>query len=127
MDWITKFLSVLNLILSIKVKFFLPPPETKIFHNLSFLSGKKLNSIGKAISGGKIELVDKRNQIIDSLILFAEGQIAKHKTNVDIYLDNSVGIGEHSDVLASIQEEINIISQYDEQIGVLKKYFQKDN
>ena len=71
--------------------------------------------------------MSKRNQIIDSLILFAEGQIAKHKTNVDIYLDNSVGIGEHSDVLASIQEEINIISQYDEQIGVLKKYFQKDN
>ena len=68
-----------------------------------------------------------RNQIIDSLILFAEGQIAKHKTNVDIYLDKSVGIGEHSDVLASIQEQLNIIAQYDEQIGVLKKNYNKDS
>lgn len=51
------------------------------------------------------------------------GHIQKHKINVEIYLQNSVGIGEHSDLLEAIEKELNIIAEYDEQIQVLEKYF----
>ena len=37
---------------------------TRISYLPYYLSGKKLNSIGKAISGGKIELIDKNNNKI---------------------------------------------------------------
>ena len=50
-----------------------------------------------------------KKQIIKNLIKHAQGQIAKHKTNVEVYLQSSVGIGEHSDVMASIEQELNHI------------------
>ncbi len=64
-----------------------------------------------------------REEIINSLIAHAEGQIAKHKANVEIFLNNAVGVGEHNDVPETIEKEINSIGKYQEQIDVLKKYF----
>lgn len=68
-----------------------------------------------------------RDQIIESLLAHAEGQIAKHKANVEIYLTHPVGIGEHGDVIATIEQEINTIAQYQEQIDVINKYFIKES
>jgi hypothetical protein len=38
-----------------------------------------------------------------------------------------VGIGEHSNVLEAIEEELNMIAKYHDQIEVLNKYFKKKN
>jgi len=65
-----------------------------------------------------------RNQILLALRQHAEGQIAKHKTNVDIYLSNTTGIGEHSDIVETIEKELNHIGKYKEQLDVLKTYFE---
>ena len=46
----------------------------------------------------------------------AEGNINKAKANVEIYLHNPVGIGEHPDVLAAIQEQLDIIAHEEERI-----------
>ena len=51
--------------------------------------------------------------------------IAKHKANVEIYLSNPVGIGEHSNVVEAIEEELNMIAKYQDQIEVIQKYFMK--
>lgn len=64
-----------------------------------------------------------KHTIINALIQHAEGQIAKHKVNVGIYLKNAVGVGEHTDILESIEKELNVIGKYDEQIEVLNKHF----
>jgi hypothetical protein len=64
-----------------------------------------------------------REKIIKSLITHAEGEIAKHQMNVEIYLTNSAGIGDHGDVLEAIEKELNHIAEYHDQIEVLKKYF----
>ena len=61
--------------------------------------------------------------IIDNFIKYAEGQIAKRKVNVEVYLEKAVGIGEHSDIMESIETELEQMARYDEQIAVLKKYF----
>ena len=67
-----------------------------------------------------------RQMIYDALVKHAEGQIAKHKTNVEVYMTNAVGVGEHTDILESIGKEINHIGKYVEQIEVLEKIIKKD-
>jgi len=64
-----------------------------------------------------------RESMIDALIKHAEGHIAKHVTNVEVYLNKPAGIGEHSDILEGIEKELKIIAEYHDQLEVLKKYF----
>ena len=64
-----------------------------------------------------------REQILRALIAHAQGDIAKHKANIEIHLEHPAGIGEHSDILESIEKEIDIIAKYQDQIDVSKKYF----
>ena len=63
-----------------------------------------------------------RDQLIKALLAHAQGEIAMHKANVEIYLTNPVGIGEHPDVTQAIQEEIDKISRWHDQIEVINKY-----
>ena len=64
-----------------------------------------------------------REQMIKALLAHAQGDIAKHKANVEIYLTNQVGIGEHSNVMEAVEEELNMIAKYQDQIDVIQKYF----
>ena len=66
-----------------------------------------------------------REQIINALISHAHGDIAKHKANVEVYLTNPAGIGEHSDITEAIETELNIIAKYQDQVEVINKYFKK--
>ena len=64
-----------------------------------------------------------RNEILTALRTDAEGNIQKARLNIEIYLKNPVGIGEHPDVLAAIQDQLDIIAHEEERIAVLNKYF----
>lgn len=64
-----------------------------------------------------------RTLIIEAMIKHAEGHIAKHKANVEVYFHNAAGVGEHPDILEAIEKELNIVAEYDDQIEMLKKYF----
>ena len=64
-----------------------------------------------------------REQLVSALISHAKGDIAKHVANVEVYLTNPAGIGEHSDITDAIEKELNTIAKYDEQVAVLHKYF----
>ena len=64
-----------------------------------------------------------REMIIDNFIKYAEGQVAKRKVNVEVYLEKAVGIGEHSDNMNSIETGLKQMVRYHEQIAVLKKIF----
>jgi|TARA_B100000035_G_scaffold232954_1_gene201192 hypothetical protein len=64
-----------------------------------------------------------RLQILEALKADAKGNIEKARLNIEIYLKNPVGIGEHPDVLAAIQDQIDIIAHEEERIEVLQKYF----
>ena len=65
-----------------------------------------------------------REQIIQALKSHAQGHIDKHKANVEVYLNKSVGIGEHGDILETIEKELDIIAQYHDQLEVIEKYFE---
>ena len=64
-----------------------------------------------------------REQMLQAMIKHAEGHLAKHQMNVEVYLNNPVGVGEHSDIMETIQEEIDKISHYEDQLAVLRKHF----
>ena len=66
-----------------------------------------------------------RDQMIKALLAHAQGDIEKHKANVEIYLTNPVGIGEHSNVLEAVEEELNMIAKYQDQIDVIQKHFKR--
>ena len=66
-----------------------------------------------------------REQIIKALISHAQGDIEKHKANIEIYLTNPAGIGEHSDVMEAIERELDQIAKYMDQIEVIQKYLKK--
>ena len=68
-----------------------------------------------------------RQDIITALVAESEGQIQKAKMNVEVYLHNPVGIGEHPDVLAAIQEQLDIIAESTERLDVLRDYFTEHN
>ena len=40
---------------------------------------------------------------IKALLAHAHGDLQKHLTNDEIYLENHVGIGQHSDIMAAIE------------------------
>ena len=64
-----------------------------------------------------------RAKMIEALKSHAQGHIDKHKMNVEVYLNNSVGIGEHPDVLEAIEKELAVIAQYMDELEVLNRYF----
>lgn len=64
-----------------------------------------------------------REQLIKALLAHAQGDIAKHRANVEVYLQSPVGIGEHSNIVEAIEEELNMIAKYQDQIDVINKYF----
>ena len=68
-------------------------------------------------------MINLRYNILNNQIKYYNGLIAKHQQNVDIYLNQPVGIGEHSDVMSAIDSEINAIAQAHEKIEIINHYF----
>ena len=62
-------------------------------------------------------------ELIKSLLAHAQGEIAYHKANVNVYLNNPVGIGEHPDVMGAITDELDQIAKYHDQVEVIERYF----
>ena len=65
-----------------------------------------------------------RKDILTALEADARGSIETAKMNVEVYLHNPVGIGEHPNVMAAIQEQLDVIAEHTERIDVLNKYFE---
>ena len=68
-------------------------------------------------------MLHMREQLLRAVLAHAQGEIEKHKVNVNVYLEHPVGIGEHSDITEAIQVELDKIARYHDQIEVINKYF----
>ena len=66
-----------------------------------------------------------KDQLLKALLAHAQGDIQKHVANVEVYLQNPAGIGEHSNIVEAIEQELDIIAKYHDQIEVINKYFKK--
>ena len=66
-----------------------------------------------------------RDQLLTAVKAHAQGEIAKHKANVEVYLEHPMGLGEHSDITEAIQVELDKIARYHDQLEVIEHYFKK--
>lgn len=64
-----------------------------------------------------------REKLIEAFKSHAKGHIDKHVANVEVYLANPAGIGEHSDIMEAIEIEMKQIAEYDDHLEMMKKYF----
>ena len=63
-----------------------------------------------------------RREILDALRTRYEADIAEASATVNIYLTNSVGIGEHPQHLEEVNKQIDKIAQAKEKIDVLEQF-----
>ena len=59
-----------------------------------------------------------RNRMIGATIDHMKGKIALHKANVEVYLQNPAGIGEHSDVMEALEQELKQVAEYQDILEV---------
>lgn len=64
-----------------------------------------------------------KEQLIKASYMHAEGELERAKTNIMVYMNQSVGIGEHSDVVEAIQEELDKMAAAQDRIEMLERYF----
>ena len=64
-----------------------------------------------------------KEQMIKAARMHAEGELERAKTNIMVYMNQSVGIGEHSDIVEAIQEELDKMATANDRIEMLDKYF----
>ena len=63
-----------------------------------------------------------KSRMIAALKAEANGQIKKHLVNIDVYLHNPVGIGEHTDLVGAVEKELDAIEKLDGRLEALEKY-----
>jgi hypothetical protein len=59
------------------------------------------------------------NVIKEHMEKYLEGQIAKHTINAQVFMKNPVGVAEHPDTMATIEEELGKISEYKDKLAAL--------
>jgi hypothetical protein len=63
-----------------------------------------------------------RRAILDALRLRYEAEIAEADATANIYLDNSVGIGEHPQHVEEVNKQIEKIANAKEKLAVLEEF-----
>ena len=72
-------------------------------------------------------MMQLREDIIEALTKKFEGEISAHKVNVEIMLENTVGVGEHPNIIETVEQELEIIASYEVKLNALKKHFTDSN
>ena len=55
-----------------------------------------------------------------ALELKYEGDIAIGKANIEVYMDNSAGIGEHPDIVNAVDSQIEKVAEASEKLDVVR-------
>ena len=64
-----------------------------------------------------------RRAILEALRSRYEAEIAEADATANIYLTNSVGIGEHPDLLTEVDKYVELLESASGKLEVLNKYF----
>lgn len=66
-----------------------------------------------------------RDDILSALKRQACGNIELHLMNINIYLENPAGIGEHSDIMEAIQGELDKIAVHEDRLDVIDRWVER--
>ena len=60
-----------------------------------------------------------RDDLLKASKKYFEAQIEKHRINIENMLNNSVGVGEHPDLMETIEVELEKMSNYQDKLEML--------
>ena len=64
-----------------------------------------------------------RDILIKAFLSHAQGHIDKHIANVEVYMHNAAGVGEHPDIIEAIEMELEEVAKYHDLKEMMQKYF----
>ena len=67
------------------------------------------------------------SKFISALSKRYEAEIETAKANIDVYIRNPAGIGEHPDLAAAVDSQVGLIANAEDKLEVLKKHYTKEN
>jgi hypothetical protein len=70
-------------------------------------------------------MTNLRSTLLKATREHALGHVEKHRVNVEVYLANPAGIGEHSDIVDAIEHELMEMAKYHDQLEMLDGYFKE--
>ena len=65
----------------------------------------------------------KGYKMITALRKMYEAEIAHAQANIEVYLEHPVGIGEHPDLVAAVDEQIDNMAHAEDKLEVLNRYY----
>ena len=66
------------------------------------------------------------NKHLKAILKKLEGKRDEHLADLQVYIDNPVGVGEHPGIGEVIEKKIEKIEELDSSIECIKKYFSND-
>jgi len=67
-----------------------------------------------------------REILIKAFKSHAKGHIDKHVANVEVYLHNPAGVGEHPDIIEAMEMEMEEVAKYNDMLEMVEKYLEKN-
>jgi len=61
--------------------------------------------------------------LVNAIRSHLAGNINKHLANIQVYMNSTTGIGEHSDIVETIELELEQVANYHDKLEMLVKYF----
>lgn len=65
--------------------------------------------------------------LLEALRLRLDGEVAVAKANIEVYMTNSVGIGEHPDLVAAIESQFDIIANARDKLDAIDEFVRLRN
>ena len=64
-----------------------------------------------------------KQRMINAARKHAEAEIELHKTNIDVYLNNAVGVGEHPTIVEAVELELKKVDSAQAMLDVIAKHY----
>ena len=61
--------------------------------------------------------------LLYALMMQYQADIEKAKANINVYLENPAGIGEHADIVSAVDSQVEIIAHAEDKLMVIDKHF----
>ena len=71
----------------------------------------------------KFNDIPLNKRMVTALMQDCHANIQKAECNVYAFLDNPVGVGDHPNIIETIQEQLDIISKHKDRLNVLESTF----
>lgn len=61
--------------------------------------------------------------LLEALKLKYEAEVAAAKANIQVYIDNPAGIGEHPDLVEAVDEQLVKLAEAEDKLETLQKHY----